>query len=134
VFLQRSYPFAMFQIFDAANRSECTVRRVNTDTPLQALALLNDKGMTEAADGFGRRMMGAGKSDDQRLVFGFRTCTSRKPTEVELGHLRRLLTQMRQRYSVDTKSAKELSGTPERSAWTMVGNVLLNMDETINRN
>ena len=133
-FLQRSYPYALFQIFDAANRAECTVRRINTTTPLQALALLNDRGMTEAADALGRRMLGSAKRDDLRLATGFRICTSRNPTKVELGVLQRLLTQMRQRYSIDPKSAKDLSGTPERSAWTMVGNVLLNMDETINRN
>ncbi|MBC8065052.1 MAG: DUF1549 domain-containing protein [Chlorobia bacterium] len=133
-FLQRGYPFPMFQLFDATSRSECTVRRVNTMTPLQALALLNDRGMTEAAEGLGRRMMGAGKTDDARLAFGFRTCTSRRPSSAELRPLNRLLVQLRQKYSVDLKSAMELSGTPERSAWTMVGNVLLNMDEAINRN
>lgn len=133
-FLQRGYPFPMFQLFDATTRSECTVRRVNTTTPLQALALMNDRGMTQAAEGLGRRMMGAAKSDKQRLTYGFRVCTSRPPLPSELEHLTKLLAQLRQRYSADFKLAKELSGTPERSAWTMVGNVLLNMDEAINRN
>lgn len=133
-FMQRGYPFPMFQLFDATSRTECTVRRVNTTTPLQALALMNDRGMTEAADGLGRRMMGVSNDDLRRLTYGFRICTSRHPTKAELEPLRSLLFQLRSRYKASPKTAKELSGSPERSAWTMVGNVLLNMDETINRN
>jgi hypothetical protein len=79
-------------------------------------------------------MMGAGGTDEIRLARGFRICTSRQPSRPELDQLQRLLTQMRTRYAADPKSAKALSASPERSAWTMVGNVLLNMDETINRN
>jgi hypothetical protein len=133
-FLQRAYPFPLFQLFDGANRLECTVRRVNTTTPLQALAMMNDLGMKRAAEGLGSRMIGAGGTDEQKLMHGFRICTSRRPNPTELNQLQRLLTQMRTRYAADGKSAKALSGSPERSTWTMVGNVLLNMDETINRN
>jgi len=107
---------------------------VNTTTPLQALAMMNDLGMKRAAEGLGSRMLGAGGSDDRRLITGFRICTSRTPSAAELDQLQRLLSQMRTRYAADPKSAKALSGSPERSAWTMVGSVLLNMDETINRN
>jgi len=133
-FLQRSSPFALFQIFDATARSECTVRRVNTTTPLQALALMNDKAMADAAVALGRRMLGGASNDESRLIFGFRICTARNPSKRELEHLTGLLSQLRRRYANDLESAEKLAGSPERSAWAMVGNVLLNLDETINRN
>jgi hypothetical protein len=133
-FMQRGYPYPLFQVFDIANRSECTARRVSTTTPLQALALLNDRGMKEAAEAFGRRMLGLSKDDRSRLIFGFRVCTSRIPNARELADLEALLTKLRKRYTLDRKRAVTLAGSPERATWTMVGNVLLNLDETINRN
>ncbi|HJP82814.1 MAG TPA: PSD1 and planctomycete cytochrome C domain-containing protein [Fimbriimonadaceae bacterium] len=133
-FMQRGYPYPLFQVFDIANRSECTARRVNTTTPLQALALLNDRGMKEAAEAFACRMLGSSKDDKSRLVFGFRVCTSRHPNTRELADLQALLLKLRTRYNLDRKSSIALAGSPERAAWTMVGNVLLNLDETINRN
>jgi len=113
---RRTAPFVQNAVFDAPSREQCTVQRLRTDTPLQALVGLNDPGLFEAAQALGRRMQQAPGDDRGRLLFGFRLCTSRPPTARELDRLQ-----------------QSLAAEPAAMAWTMVANALLNLDETLCR-
>ena len=111
-FWKRSSPYASFMLFDAPSREACCPRRARTDTPLQALALLNDPAFVECARALGTQMQHASGDDRERLAMGFERCTSRRPEPRELDALAALL------------AAQD---------WTAVANVLLNLDETLCR-
>lgn len=128
-FIKRSSPYPSMLNFDGTSREECTVRRIRTDTPLQALALLNDKGVFDAASALGKRMVKEGGASP--AAYGFRLCTGRRPNKQELANLDGLFAKLLKRYKADPAAAKKLGGSPEQAAWTMVGNVLLNLDETV---
>jgi len=140
---RRSLPYPSMATFDAPSRNVCTIRRVNTNTPLQALVTLNDPVYIEAAQAFGRRMLKeGGESTSDKVTFGFRLALSRSPYDVERERLIRLYEVVLADYQADTESAKQISTMPlgelpegmdvaEAAAWTVVGNVLLNLDETL---
>ena len=132
VFTKRTAMYPSFMSFDASSRETCTVRRIRTNSPLQALALLNDQAYLEAARALGAKMMQRG-SLEQGLVYGFRAATSRKPSHDELAVLAKAYAQFRQKYIAKPDEAKKLGKDEREAAWTMVGNVLLNLDETITK-
>lgn len=132
-FLKRTAPYPMYTNFDASSREVCTVRRIRTNTPLQALNLLNDQSFLEAAKGLAERTVKAKSDAKSRIIYAFRLTTCRAPSSEELARLQALLTKLKSRYQADPESAKKLGGTPEQAAWTMVANVLLNLDETITK-
>jgi hypothetical protein len=144
-FHRRTAPYPMFTTFDGTSREVCTVRRVRTNTPLQALATLNDTGLFEYARALGARMRAEASTAtvDARITYGFRLVTSRAPTPQELTRLRAFHGQARARYAAAPAEALEALGlapgatlTPDQldlAAWTMVGNVLLNLDETVTK-
>ena len=132
VFTKRTAMYPSFMSFDASTRETCTVRRIRTNSPLQALALLNDQAYLEAAKALGAKMMQRG-SLEQGLVYGFRATTSRKPTHDELTVLAKAYASFRQKYFNHPDQAKKLGKDERDAAWTMVGNVLLNLDETITK-
>ena len=127
-FWRRSAPHPAGALFDAPSRQTCSVRRPRSRTPLQALATLNDPALWEAAQALGRRMRdepppGATLAD--RIAHGFRLATGRRPRPVELRPLLALV-RRQQRRSTATADAGDL-------ALALVGNVLLNLDETLRR-
>jgi hypothetical protein len=144
-FWRRTAPYAAFMAFDAPSREVCTERRPRTNTPLQALAILNDPAFVQPAAALARRMMGEAKgSDTDRATYGFRLCVARKPSALELQLLLTLYKENLAKYRKDGAGAKALamSGLPEPpksmkiaelAAWTVVANVLLNLDETITK-
>ena len=144
-FIRRTSPYPSWTTFDAPSREFCTVRRVRTNTPLQALTTLNDPAFFEAAQALGRRMMtDAGPNPAARATYGFRRCLARHPTAPELDRLVAFYNQQLERFRSDEKAAKELikgyeipAEDPlrwaEQAAWTMVANVLLNLDEMITK-
>jgi hypothetical protein len=143
-FWRRTAPYAMFVAFDAPSREVCTERRPRTDTPLQALATLNDPAFVEAAAALARRLTAEVQGDDAaRAVHAFRRCLARAPTEAELGQLLALYRDTLARYRKDPAAARALAagglGLPpgadaaELAAWTVVANVLLNLDETLTK-
>ena len=120
-FWRRTAPYPSAALFDAPSRESCTVRRGHTSTPLQALATLNDPSFWEAARALGRRMRDqapppAGASD--RIALGFRWCTARPARPRELQSLRALYQRERARLG-------------DEPAWSLLANVLLNLDETL---
>jgi hypothetical protein len=143
-FWRRTAPYAAFMAFDAPSREVCAERRPRTNTPLQALATLNDKAFVECAAALARRMMTEARDGErERAIHGFRMCVARMPTQKELDYLLALFRENLEKYRKDAAAAKAMAtnaGTipngmdvAELVAWTVVANVLLNLDETITK-
>jgi hypothetical protein len=146
VFLKRTAPPPFMTNFDAPNREQaCTVRE-RSNTPLQALQLMNDVQHFEAARSFAERIMTeGGTTPADRITFAYRVALSRKPVAEEIAVLQGLLGKFRAEYSQSPEAAKKVihngdskprGGLPpaELAAWTLVANTVLNLDETLNRN
>jgi hypothetical protein len=144
-FWKRTVPHPTFTVLDAPDREVCVVRRSVTNTPLQALTLLNDPIYLEAARKLAERVIHEGGKDVlPRLSFAFRLVTGRKPEDRELSVLKRKLDDMLSSYSADTagaqafvsvgKSARDAAiPVNELAAWTAVANLLLNLDEVVTK-
>lgn len=143
-FWKRTSPPPALTTFDAPSREECVVRRSRTNTPLQALLLMNDKQYVEAARHLAERMMHARQTPAERIAFGFRLATSRVPTADEIRIFQKLFDAQSAEYAKNTQSAVKLLSvgesprdgsldTRELAAWTMVANLILNLDETVTK-
>jgi hypothetical protein len=141
---KRQIPPPTMQLLDAPTRETCVLRRQRTTTSLQALALLNDVQFVEAARGLATRMIQAADSDPDRIRLGFRLLTARAPSDAEIAEIRTLLEAQRNEFRVSPSRAKQVlaigdSPLPpnidasELAAWTVVGNLLLNLDEALCR-
>ena len=139
---RRTAPFAAFSIFDAPSRENCSVRRPRTNTPLQALAALNDPAFFDAARGLALRLIKEGPADPRaRIELGFRLCTSRRPrtdeVDVLAAELRRQQARFERNPGAATAVFKGHLETPKdpvaAAAWTMVANILINLDETLTK-
>ncbi|OAI53007.1 hypothetical protein AYO44_16405 [Planctomycetaceae bacterium SCGC AG-212-F19] len=138
---RRTTPYPSMVTFDAPNRSVCTVSRPRTNTPLQALVTLNDPCYVEAAQALARRIVKeGGTTTEARVQHAFRICLTRPPQERETQRLVTLYQEARERFSKNPKEALAMASEPvgplpagmdasELAAWTVVGNVLLNLDE-----
>ncbi len=148
--VRRNAPYASFVTFDAPNREVCAIRRNRTNTPLQAFVTLNDPVFVEASQSVARRMaVAAGPAGaDARIKQIYRICLSRDPSAGETGTLRRLYDEALARYgtSVGRDAAVLMATQPlgaipdglgltveELAAWTVVANVILNLDEFLMR-
>lgn len=108
-FLRRTAPYPTMTALDATSREYCTVRRVRTDTPLQALALLNDEAYFEAARALALRLLqddAAGQTVDARLTYGVRLVTARMPDERELARLRAFIARETAYYTAHVDEAR----------------------------
>jgi len=144
-FWKRTVPHPTPNVLDAPDREVCIVRRSVTNTPLQALTLLNDPIFVEAARKFAERVIAeGGQAPESRLTFAFRLATGRLPNERELHILEGSLAKMRAAYQRDPAGAhglisigasKSAASIPpaELAAWTAVANIILNMDEVITK-
>lgn len=145
-FLKRTAPAPFLSTFDAPNREQFCTRRERSNTPLQALQLMNDVQHFEAARSLAQRMLleGGGSTED-RLRFGYRTVLSRPPTSDELAIVGRALGQHLERYRKDPEAAVKavtfgdskpstLIPAVDLAAYTLTANLLLNLDETVTRN
>ena len=141
---RRSNPYPSMATFDAPSREVCLVRRERSNTPLQALVTLNDPVYVEAAQALARRMAvaEAGSTPADKVRYAFQRSLSRPPTEAELAGLVGLYAKTHDRFRSDPARAKEMATQPlgdvpegiditEVAAWTVVGNVLLNLDEML---
>jgi mono/diheme cytochrome c family protein len=129
--------------FDVPTRTVCSVRQVRTNTPLQALALLNDTTYVEAARILAEKLLlDANQNDAQRLERIFRLATSRKPTDAERQVMGASLVRLRSQYAKDADGAAKLLSVGEKprdpklavdelAAWTTVASMVLNLDEAI---
>lgn len=140
-FLRRTSPYPAMMTFDATSREFCTVRRIRTNTPLQSLTLLNDDAAMEMARALAKRMFLEIEGDTKtRLQYGFRLCTGRHAKPAELDRLAALYDQQLANYKASPKTADQLLKgenrelpAPGLAAWTLVANVLLNLDETLTK-
>jgi Protein of unknown function (DUF1553)/Protein of unknown function (DUF1549)/Concanavalin A-like lectin/glucanases superfamily/Planctomycete cytochrome C len=145
-FWKRTCPPATLQTFDAPEREFCIVRRSSTDTPLQALALLNDPTYVEAARKLAERVItDGGTAPASRLDYVYRAALCRHPRKSEQLVLLKVLSEQMSRFKRDAASAEKLLAVGESprnmrldvaelAAWTSVCTAVLNLDETITRN
>ncbi|HYG77340.1 MAG TPA: PSD1 and planctomycete cytochrome C domain-containing protein [Planctomycetota bacterium] len=145
-FFKRTAPAPFMSNFDAPNREQSCTLRERSNTPLQALQLMNDVQHVEAARGLAQRMMTEGGANaPERLTYAFRTVLSRKPDAEEMKILQQELDAHLSRYQKDAEAAKKLIAAGESkpkaelnpselAAYTLVASTLLNLDETLNRN
>jgi uncharacterized protein DUF1553/uncharacterized protein DUF1549/concanavalin A-like lectin/glucanase superfamily protein/cytochrome c len=144
-FWKRTVPPPQLTTFDAPDREKCTARRALTNTPLQALVLMNDPTYIEAARWLAQQAMTEGGRDaGGRISFAFRRATARMPSAKEARVLRGLFQQQLAHYRGDKKAALDLLAVGESkwdakldaselAAWTMVASAILNLDETITK-
>lgn len=141
---KRTVPPPSMTTFDAGSRETCQVARQRTNTPLQALALLNDETYVEAARNLASQVIKDAVDDRSRIIQAFIRATLRQPTEDELAVLERGLSKYRKRFVADPQSAKQLvsvgqspvdahANLAELAAFTSVAGLILNLDETITR-
>lgn len=140
---RRTTPYPSLTTFDAPSREVCTIRRIRTNTPLQALVTLNDPAFVEAAQGLARQLVAAtpGAADDQ-VRAGVRRCLLREPSAGELARLVELRTRSLDHFRADIVAARQLLAADasisdtdacELAAMTVVANVLLNLDEFLTK-
>ena len=142
----RATPHPALNVFDTPDAFASCTRRIRSNTPLQALTLLNDPAFFEISQGFAERLIQeGGNTDETRIEMGFRLCLARKPSAYEVSILKSFLNKQRTLYTdVDTKTLTLVaqrtnapvvpeSDRSEQAAWTMLARVLLNLDETITR-
>ncbi len=146
-FRYRSVPYPVLQNFDAPNGDFSCVRRTRSNTPLQALTTLNEPLFLECARALAQKTVREGGSTDaDRVVFAFRRCLARKPSDAEASALLTLLHKQTERFEQGTAKPGDLAavqgsdaawpkdvGVAQAAAWTAVSRVLLNLDETITK-
>jgi hypothetical protein len=139
-FAKRTAPFALFQAFDAPSGEACLARRDRSNTPLQALTLLNDSMFVEFAQALGQQTAGADGSVEDRARWLFRRCLTRPPQPDELDRLVDFYRRQAARYgSGELQPAPLLNAKTddariaEAAAWTALARVLLNVDEALTR-
>lgn len=145
-FLKRTAPPPFMSNFDGPNREQFCTRRERSNTPLQALQLMNDVQHVEAARVFAQRILKDGGADDSsKIRFAFHEVLSRQPADDELQIVQSQLNAHRQRYQGDKDAATKLVAHGESSrdesldvaelaAFTLVSSMMLNLDETLTRN
>jgi hypothetical protein len=142
---RRNLPYPSMIAFDVPERAVCSMRRTRTNTPLQALVTLNDPVFVEAAQALARRTLAqGGVTAEARVTFAFRLALARPPVDAEVRRLVRLYEQTRASLAKNAPAANALATKPigplpagvdatDAAAWTVVGNVLLNLDEVLTK-
>src|SRR5687768_13415141 len=140
---KRTTPPPRLSTFDAPDRETCTVRRARTNTPLQALVLMNDPTYVEASRKLAERVMReGGHTEGERVSFAFRTVLARPPSTAEASVLKRIYDRQLAYYQPDGGAANKLLSVGESpadrgldraslAAWTVVASVILNLDEAV---
>ena len=143
-FWKRTAPPPQMNILDAPSREACTIRRERTNTPMQALMLMNDPQFFEAARAFAERAIKEGGTPEARIAYLFEAATARLPKPVEAELLQKTFQAHYQELKADPEAAKALitvgESAPDETldavevaAWTMIANLILNLDEVLNK-
>jgi mono/diheme cytochrome c family protein len=140
---QRTSPYPMLLTFDGPDSTVCCVKRERSNTPLQALTLLNDSVFVECAQALAQRVLRECPGDtEKRIKYAFRLCLARSPTATEIARLKQLYGELLELCLADLEGSRELVGAmkppvgmsiPEAAAWMAVGRTLLNLDEMVTR-
>ncbi|MEO1524818.1 MAG: DUF1553 domain-containing protein [Planctomycetota bacterium] len=139
---RRSSPYPSMAQFDAPNREVCTVRRIRTNTPLQALVTLNDPVYVEAAQALARQMIAESQDPVRRIEHAYQKALIRNPTEGEVDRLIALANRAAEAYAHSPEEALKMANEPlggldesadviDHAAWSVVANVILNLDELL---
>ncbi len=142
---KRSAPMPNMLIFDAPSREKCVVQRARTNTPLQALVTLNDPQFVEAARALAERLIHTESSTSGRIHLAYRLAAAREAAVREIDVIQRILETQRSRFQQAPELATEflaVGQSPrdaaidpvEHAAWTVVAQMILNLDETLTRN
>ena len=137
-FMKRTAPFAMFNTFDAPTGESCLARRDVSNTPLQALTLLNDVFFVEVSQAMGKMLSALDGPVEARIRFAFRRCLTRPPTDAEVAALAKFFDAQKQRFASHDLDPKLIAGEgsgdlAERAAWTALARAILNLDEMITK-
>ena len=137
-FMKRTAPFAMFNTFDAPTGESCVARRDVSNTPLQALTLLNDVFFVEVSQAMGKMLAAREGSVEERIRHAFRRCLTRTPSKDEVAMLVKFFEMQKQRFASGELDAKLIAGegsdnVAERAAWTALARAILNLDEMITK-
>lgn len=140
IVFRRATPYPMLLTFDAPDSTVACTRRERSNSPLQALTLLNDPVFFECALALGHELAaGSSRTFDDRLEEGFQRALGRSPSAVEAARLTRFFDERYQQLAVDSKTAREIAGRKaegnlaEQAAWIVTARVLMNLDEFITR-
>lgn len=144
LFRKRTVSHPAMSVFDAPSHEFCVVRRSRTNTPLQALVLMNDPTYVEAARVFAEQLLRHDGADEARISMAFEMALARPATAEESSILMKMLAAQRTRFAADPTSAEGLLGVGEHprresldaaelAAWTTVASTILNLDQTITR-
>ena len=143
----RNTPHPALKVFDAPDGLAACTRRIRSNTPLQALTLLNDPAFIELSMGLANRLLTEAATAEERIRLGFQLCLNREPDVEEVRLLTGLVAQQTKEFAAQASSAKAIvvqanalgqatlpvTGDAAFSAWTMAARVMLNLDETITR-
>ena len=110
--VRRTSPYPSTATFDAPSREICTLRRVRTNTPLQALVTLNDPVYVEAAQALARRMIAAGATSQDKIRAGYKACLARVPNDAEIARLTKLHDEAREDFLKDLRKRRTWRPTP----------------------
>ena len=145
IYHRRSTPYPSLLTFDAPNREVCAAGRPRTSTPLQSLVLMNDPVYVEAARAFAARVLKEGGADDiAKLNYAWRLALARNLSSTEQAVLEKTLAKQRELFTAEKSAAESLlkvgdfknpdgANAAELAAWTVVANVILNLNETISQ-
>lgn len=142
LFWKRTSPPPTMLLFDAPMRESCVVRRSRTNTPTQALATLNETGFFEAARNMAQRVIKTKPGEKDRIDYAFRLATGRDPNKNEMSVVESFLSTEKKEFEAAPENAEKTlkvgeslrdksTPAPEHAAWTMVCNLILNLDETL---
>ncbi len=140
-FIRRSATYPSLTTFDATSREFCTVRRVRTNTPLQALTTLNDPAFFEAAQALAARVLREMPAPRARAVYAVRLIVTRMPSSAEVDRILASHAEQLARFRTEPAAAARVVGSyavagidaAEQAAWTLVANALLNLDEALSK-
>jgi hypothetical protein len=133
-FWKRSNPYPSFLTFDGPLRDACSARRINTNSPLQAMVTLNDPVYVECAKALAKRMKAGAPGDlDASLRLGVRLATGHPATDADTATLRKLHDDILAKYWATPADAAKLAGTPEEASLAAIASVILNMDSVLNK-
>ncbi|MGE3309436.1 MAG: PSD1 and planctomycete cytochrome C domain-containing protein [Limisphaerales bacterium] len=130
---KRTSGYPVFLTFDAPSRDTCTARRMPSNTPLQALTVLNDPAFIEMAQSLANRMEAVGDSPRNRIRYACRLLTLDAPPRPMVDSLLKLYQGALDDFRADPASSDPLAPSPERAALVLVANTLLNLDLALNR-
>jgi hypothetical protein len=142
---RRTVPYPAMSVFDAPSREICTLRRISTNTPLQAFVTLNDPVFVEAAQALARRIIREGGATlQERAGFALRTALVRPPNEPQISRLVALYNDAHAQFEHDAEAANSMACDPlgplpegadacDLASWTVVANVVLNLDGVLTR-